>query len=130
MDLLSPVVGTVTGVGVAQWKEILIFGMKVFIFLIPFIIIGLLVEKDVIRVPVVNRIVKSIVILICSLPIFLFGIFNYMAPGLPEEFWQSHPALGGFWIMEGRHAPAILSGVVLLYVLLYVAETAKGDLRS
>jgi len=130
MDFLSPVVGTVTGVEAAQWKEILIFGMEVFIFLLPFVVIGLLVEKDVIRVPVVNRIVKSIVVVITSLPILLFGIFNYMAPGLSEAFWERHPVLEGFWIMEGRHAPAILTGVVLLYVLLYVAETARGDLSS
>ena len=59
-----------------------------------------------------------------------FGILNYLAPGLSDSFWESYPLLEGFWIMEGSLAPAILSGMVLLYLLLYVVETARGDMSS
>ena len=130
MDFLSPVVGKVTGIEMAQWKDILIFGLKVFIFSVPFVIIGLLVEKDVIRVPVVSKIVKSTVILVLTLPIIFFGILNYMAPGLSDSFWERYPVFEGLWIMEGGLAPAILSGMALLYLVLYVLETARGDLSN
>ena len=130
MDFLSPIVGTVTGIEMAQWQEILIFGFKIFIFSVPFVVIGLLVEKDLIRVPVVSRIVKSAVMFMFSIPILLLGILNWMAPGLSDAFWESYPALEGFWIMEGRLAPAILSGMVVLFMVLYLLETVRGDLRN
>ena len=130
MDFLSPIVGTVTGIEMAQWKDILIFGLKVFIFSVPFVVVGVLVEKDVIQVPVLNRAVKSLVVFLFFLPVFLFGVFNYLAPGIPDAFWEKYPLLEGFWIMEGTWPPVILSGLVFLYLLLYVAETMRGDLSS
>ncbi len=130
MDFLSPIVGTVTGIEMAQWKDILIFALKVFIFSVPFIVVGVLVEKDVIRVPVLNRVVKSLVVFLFFFPVFLFGVLNYLAPGMPDAFWEKYPLLEGFWIMEGTWPPVILSGLVFLYLLLYVAETMRGDLSS
>jgi hypothetical protein len=130
MDFLSPIVGTVTGIEMAQWKDILIFALKVFIFSVPFVVVGVLVEKDVIQVPVLNRAVKSLVVFLFFLPVFLFGVFNYLAPGIPDAFWEKYPLLEGFWIMEGTWPPVILSGLVFLYLLLYVAETMRGDLSS
>jgi hypothetical protein len=130
MDFLSPIVGTVTGIEMAQWKDILIFALKVFIFSVPFVVIGVLVEKDVIRVPVLNRVVKSLVVFLFFLPVFLFGVLNYLAPGMPDAFWEKYPLLEGFWIMEGTWPPVILSGLVFLYLLLYVVETMRGDLSS
>ncbi len=130
MDFLSPIVGTVTGIEMAQWKDILIFALKVFIFSVPFVVVGVLVEKDVIQVPVLNRAVKSLVVFLFFFPVFLFGVFNYLAPGIPDAFWEKYPLLEGFWIMEGTWPPVILSGLVFLYLLLYVAETIRGDLSS
>lgn len=130
MDFLSPVVGTVTGIDMAQWKDVLIFGLKVFIFTMPFVFIGLLVENDVIRVPAISKAVKTLAVVIFILPLFFFGMLNYMAPGIHESFWEKHPLLEGFWIMEGRLAPAVLSGAVLLYLVLYVTETLRGDLSN
>ena len=130
MDFLSPIVGTVTGIEMAQWKDILIFALKVFIFSVPFVVVGVLVEKDVIQVPVLNRAVKSLVVFLFFLPVFLFGVLNYLAPGMPDAFWEKYPLLEGFWIMEGTWPPVILSGLVILYLLLYVAETIRGDLSS
>ena len=130
MDSLSPIVGTVTGIEMAQWKDVLIFALKVFLFTVPFIVVGLLVEKDVLRVPVLNRFVKSLVTFLFFLPIFLFGVLNYMAPGMPDAFWEKYPLLEGLWIMDGALPPITLSGLALLYLLLYVAETVRGDLRS
>jgi len=130
MDFLSPIVGTVTGIEMAQWKDILIFALKVFIFSVPFVVVGVLVEKDVIQVPVLNRVVKSLVVFLFFLPVFLFGVLNYLAPGMPDAFWEKYPLLEGFWIMEGTWPPVILSGLVFLYLLLYVAETMRGDLSS
>jgi hypothetical protein len=89
-----------------------------------------LVEKDVIRVPVLNRVVKSLVVFLFFLPVFLFGVLNYLAPGMPDAFWEKYPLLEGFWIMEGTWPPVILSGLVFLYLLLYVVETMRGDLSS
>ncbi len=130
MDFLSPIVGTITGIEMAQWKDILIFALKVFIFSVPFVVVGVLVEKDVIRVPVLNRVVKSLVVFLFFFPVFLFGVLNYLAPGMPDAFWEKYPLLEGFWIMEGTWPPVILSGLVFLYLLLYVAETMRGDLSS
>jgi len=130
MDFLSPIVGTVTGIEMAQWKDIIIFALKVFIFTIPFVVVGLLVEKDVIRVPVMNRVVKSLVVTLFFLPVFLFGVLNYLAPGMPDAFWEKYPLLEGAWIMEGTWPPLIMSGLALLYLLLYVAETVRGDLTN
>ncbi len=130
MDFLSPIVGTVTGIELAQWKDILIFTLKVFIFAVPFVVVGLLVEKDIIRVPILSRVIKSLIVFIFFLPVFLFGILNYLAPGMPDAFWEKYPLLEGLWIMEGTWPPVILSGLVLLYLLLYVLETAQGDLSS
>jgi len=130
MDFLSPIVGTVTGIEMAQWKDILIFALKVFIFTVPFVVVGVLVEKDVIRVPVLNRAVKSLIVFLFFFPVFLFGVLNYLAPGMPDAFWEKYPLLEGFWIMEGAWPPVILSGLVFLYLLLYVAETMRGDLTN
>ncbi len=130
MDFLSPIVGTVTGIELAQWKDILIFTLKVFIFAVPFVVVGLLVEKDIIRVPILSRVIKSLIVFIFFLPVFLFGILNYLAPGMPDAFWGKYPLLEGLWIMEGTWPPVILSGLVLLYLLLYVLETAQGNLSS
>ena len=130
MDLLSPIVGTVTGIEMAQWKDIIIFALKVFIFAVPFVVFGLLVEKDIIRVPMLNRVAKTLVVFLFFLPVFLFGILNYIAPGMPEAFWENHLVLEEFWLMEGTWPPVILSGLVLLYFLLYLMETLRGDLSS
>jgi hypothetical protein len=130
MDFLSPIVGTVTGIEMAEWKDIIIFTLKVFIFSVPFVVVGLLIEKDVIRVPVLNRVIKSLVIFIFFLPVFLFGVLNYLAPGMPDAFWEKYPLLEGLWIMEGTWPPIILSGLALLYLLLYVSETVRGDLSN
>lgn len=130
MDFVSPIVGTVTGIEMAQWREILIFALKVLVFTIPFILVGLFVEKDVLRVPPINRFVKCFVVLMFILPVFLFGLLNYLAPGMPDAFWEKYPILEGLWIMEGVWPPVILSAVALLYFLLYVAETLRGDLGS
>lgn len=130
MDFLSPILGTVTGIEMAQWKDILIFGLKVFIFSVPFVVVGLLIEKDMIRVPVFNRVVKSLIVFLFFLPVFLFGVLNYLAPGMPDALWEKYPLLEGFWIMEGIWPPVILCGLVFLYLLLYILETARGDLSS
>ena len=130
MDFLSPIVGTVTGVELAQWKDILIFALKVFVFTVPFVAFGLLVEKDIITVPVLNRAAKSFVVFLFFLPVFLFGILNYIAPGLPDAFWEEHLLLEEFWLMEGTWPPVILSSLVFLYFLLYLMEAWRGDLSS
>jgi hypothetical protein len=130
MDVLSPIVGTVTGIEVAMWKDIFIFFLKVFIFTVPFVVIGLLLEKDVIRVPVLNRFIKSLIVFLFILPVLLFGVLNYLAPGMPDAFWEKYPLLEGFWIMEGTWPPIILCGLVFLYLLQYVVESVRGDLSS
>lgn len=130
MDFVSPVVGAVTGIEMAQWRDVIVFALKVFLFTLPFVVVGLLVEKDVIRVPRGHRLVKILVVFVFFLPLFLFGILNYLAPGMPEAFWEQYPFLEGLWIMEGRWPPALLSGLALLYLLLYAVEVIKGDMRA
>ena len=130
MDFLSPIVGTVTGVEMAQWRDILIFALKVFIFSLPFVVAGLLIERDILRVPPASKIVKTLLLLIFLTPVFLLGILNFLAPGLPDAFWERYPVLEGFWIMEGTWPPLILSGLVLLYFVSYFIETLRGDLSS
>ncbi len=130
MDFLSPVLGTVTGIEAAMWKDILLFTFKVFLFVIPFILIGLFIEHDVQRVPVVNRLVKSGLVFLFFIPPFSFGILNYFAPDMPETFWESYPFLENFWLMEGKLAPLVLTGSVLICSILYILETARGDLTN
>ena len=130
MDYLTPVLGAVTGIEAAMWKDILLFTAKCVLFIIPFVIIGLFIERDVNRVPVVNRLIKSVIAFIFLVPPFLFGILNYFAPEMPETFWESYPALENFWLMEGKLAPVILSSAVLVYFLLYFLETVRGDLTN
>lgn len=130
MDFVSPIVGAVTGIEMAQWKDILIFALKVIVFTIPFVVIGLLVERDVVRVPSFSRLIKSFTVFAFFLPVFSFGILNYVAPGIPDAFWERHPLLEGFWIMEGKVAPLVLSSLAFLYLVLYVVETWRGDLSE
>jgi len=129
MDFFSPVVGAVTGVGVAQWKDILIFTLKVFAFTVPFVAVGLLFEKDH-RARLLSRVTRSVLVLMFTLPVFLFGLFNFFAPGLPESFWARYPLLEGLWIMEGTWPPVVLSGLALLYFILCIAENVRGDLTN
>jgi hypothetical protein len=130
MDFLIPVLGTVTGIEAALWKDILLFTAKCALFVIPFVVIGLFIERDVKTVPVLNRLIKSIIVFAFFVPPFLFGILNYFAPDLPETFWESYPALENFWLMEGKMAPVVLSASVLLYFLLYLLENIRGDLTN
>lgn len=130
MDFLIPVLGTVTGIEAALWKDILLFTAKSVLFVVPFVLIGLFIERDINTVPVLNRFIKSIIVFVFFVPPFLFGILNYFAPDMPEAFWESYPALENFWLMEGKMAPVVLSASVLLYFLLYVLENVRGDLTN
>ena len=130
MDYLPPIIGTVTGIEMSQWRNILIFGLKVFIFSVPFVIIGLIVEKDILRVTLAGKVTRTFLVLIFSIPILLFAVLNYLAPGLPDAFWEKYRLLEGFWIMEGPGAPILLAGLTLLYLISYLAETIRGDLRD
>ncbi|GBE15710.1 MAG TPA: hypothetical protein ENH32_08120 [Proteobacteria bacterium] len=129
-DYLVPILGSVTGVKMAQWKVIFFFSLKVFLFCVPFIVLGLLIEHDVIRVPVKNRVIKICVALLFATPVFLFGLFNFIAPRLPDAFWATHSTLEQFWIMEGKWSPLVLMAIVILFVLLYLLETIGGELTK
>lgn len=130
LDYLIPVLGSVTGLEMAQWKDILSFSLKAILFCLPFVALGLLVERDIVRVPVFNRFAKVGVLVLFSLPVFLFGIINYLAPGMPDDFWEKYPALELFWLMEGQWAPIILMALAAVFVLLYAAEVMSGDLTK
>ena len=130
MDFLTPVLGTITGIEAALWKDILLFTAKCVLFVVPFVVIGLFIERDVNTVPVLNRLIKSVIVFAFFVPPFLFGILNYFAPDLPETFWESYPALENFWLMEGKMAPVVLSCSVFIYFLLYVLENVRGDLTN
>jgi hypothetical protein len=112
----------------AQWKDIISFSLKVILFSLPFIALGLLIERDIISVPRANRFAKICVLVLFAIPAFLFGILNYMAPGLPDAFWDGHPSLESFWIMEGEWAPIVLMALVAVFVVLYAVEVLGGDL--
>ncbi len=128
MDFISPIVGAVTGIEAADWKDIFVFSGKVILFSLPFIALGLLVERDVVGVPWVNRLVKSGVVFLFVLPVLLFGVLNLVGPKLPEAFWEKHPILEGFWIMEGFWPPLLVIALASLYLLLYLSETLGGKM--
>ena len=130
MDTLSPILGAVTGIKPAHWPEILSFSLKVFLFTLPFLAIGFLVERDIVRTPVLSRAVKSVLVFVFFLPVFLFGLLNYLAPGLKDAFWEKYPLLESLWIMEGKWPPLILAGLAFFYLLLYFMETVRGDLTG
>jgi len=130
MDFLDPVLGSVTGIDPAQWKSIFLFSVKVVLFCLPFVILGILVEKDVYRVPVFNRVLKTIVLFLFVFPAFIFALLNLFAPRLPDSFWTRHPGLEILWIMEGRFPPLVLGLLCGTFLFLYVAEVWKGGLRD
>jgi len=130
LDYLIPVLGSVTGLEMAQWKDIFTFSLKAILFCLPFVALGLLVERDIIKVPLLNRFAKLGVLVLFATPVILFGIFNYMAPGLPDDFWDRYPALESFWLMEGQWSPIILMTLVAAFVLLYAVEVLGGDLSK
>lgn len=129
-DYLVPILGSVTGVKMAQWKVIFFFSLKVFLFCVPFIVLGLLIEYDVIRVGVRNRAIKICVGVLFAVPVFLFAMLNFIAPRLPDIFWDTHPVLEQFWIMEGKWSPLVLMVIVTLFLLLYLLETIGGELTK
>lgn len=130
MDYLIPVLGSVTGIEMAQWKDIVAFSLKVILFCVPFVVLGLLVERDIIKVPLINRFAKLAVLVLFAAPVFLFGFLNYLAPGLPDEFWEGYPALESFWLMEGQWSPIILMALTVVFVVLYAVEVMSGDLSK
>ncbi|UCF29908.1 MAG: hypothetical protein JSV26_07390 [bacterium] len=130
MDFLTPVLGTLTGIEAAHWKDILIFTAKVILFCVPFVAVGFLLERDMIRLPAVSKILKIGILTTFAAPVFLYGLLNLMAPGLPDSFWESYPLLESMWIMEGRWPPIILMGIVVLFVVLYCVEIVEGDLTK
>ena len=130
MDFLIPVLGSITGIDPANWKNILVFTLKVLVFCIPFVIVGIAIEKDVIKVPPINRAIKVAVLVIAALPPFLLGLLNYLAPRLPDSFWDTYPYLEDWWIIEGKWTPVLLMGFVVLFVVLYTLEVLGGDLSK
>lgn len=130
MDFLSPVLGSITGIEAAHWKDILVFTAKVILFSLPFVALGLLFERDVLRVPLGNRLIKTAILMIAAAHVILFGLLNLVAPRLPDSFWENHPALESMWIMEGTWPPVILMGLVVLFVTLYAVEVLEGDLTK
>ncbi len=130
MDFLTPILGSVTGIETAHWKDILIFAAKVILFAVPFAAMGYLLERDVIRVPAVHRVLKSAILMIFTVPFILFGILNFFAPRLPDAFWEKYPVLVSMWIMEGTWPPLVFMGVIVLFVLLYLIEVLGGDLTK
>lgn len=130
MDFLSPAIGAVTGIEMAQWKDIFIFAFKVVLLCVPFAILGLLLDGDIYRVPVTRRLVKSVVAVLFVTPVIMLGVLNYMADGLSDAFWAKYPFLESYWIMEGKWPPAVLALLALLFLILYLLETATGDLTN
>jgi hypothetical protein len=130
MDFIDPVLGTITGLESAQFGVILSFSLKALLFCLPFIVLGIMFEKDVCHVPVVGRVIKILILLAVITPVLVFALFNYMAPNMSETFWESHQVLETLWIMEGSFAPIVLAGLCLIYFFLYTAEVLRGDLRE
>jgi len=130
LDFLIPVLGSITGIDPANWKDIMVFALKVVIFCIPFVAVGVAVEKDILRVPPVNRAIKIAVLITVSMPFFLLGLLNHLAPRLPDSFWDAYPYLEDWWIIEGKWTPMLLMGFIVLFVLLYTLEVLGGDLSK
>ena len=130
MDFLLPVIGTITGIESVLWKDIIISALKVFLFCLPFIALSFLIEKDVYSVPVINRIIKSVLVAVFVTPVILLGVLNYFAMDLPDVFWEKYPIMENFWIMEGKATPVVLMVLATLYLLTYIVETMSGDLNN
>jgi len=128
LDFLIPVLGSVTGIDPAHWKDILVFTVKVIVFCVPFIVLGILVERDILKVPVSNRVVKIAVLIIAATPFFLLGALNFMAPKLGDAFWDKYPYLEDWWILEGEWTPILFMGFIAVFVILYTVEVMGGDL--
>jgi hypothetical protein len=130
MDFLDPVLGSAAGIDPGQWKAILLFSLKMILFCLPFVIFGLFIEGDVYCVPVVNKVLKTLVLLLFVLPVFSFALLNLLAPGIPDSFWTRHPALETLWIMEGYIPPLVLILLCGAFLFLYAARVWGGDLTD
>jgi len=130
MDFLEPILGSASGLDAGQWKAVLVFTVKGALFCLPFLILGILVEKDVYRVPVFGRVIKTLVLMLVVFPVFGFGLLNYLAPRFSDNFWAAFPWLENLWIMEGALPPLVLALLCGTFLALYLGEIWKGSLRE
>jgi hypothetical protein len=130
VDILDPILGTIAGIGRAGFSLIIFFSLKVLLFCLPFVAVGFILERDVYRVAVIGKVIKVSILLAFVLPVLLFAVFNYVAPGLHESFWENYQILEFLWIMKGPLAPVVLAGLCIFYVSVYAAAIVRGDLRD
>ena len=130
MDFLDPVLGSVAGLDAGQWKTVFVFTVKGVLFCLPFVILGVLVERDVYRVPFFGRIIKTLVLILVVFPVLAFALLNYFAPRLSENFWADFPWLENLWIMEGSLPSLVLALLCGTFLTIYLGEVWKGCLRD
>jgi hypothetical protein len=130
MDFLDPILGGAAGLNAEEWKAVLLFSVKGVFFCLPFVALGAVLERDIHRVTVLGRVVKTLVVLLAVLPGLGLAILNLLAPRLPASFWETRPWLENLWIMEGTFPPVVFLFLCSGFLLLYLGETWRGSLRD
>jgi hypothetical protein len=117
----------------AVFPAVGLFSLKVAVFCVPFLLLGLCLERKVdgkARTDLPRRSLKAAVFLLFTLPILLLGLVNYVntvRPTLLASLLEKHPDLENFMIIEGVWPSLLLVGLVTLFAILNLVEIDRGD---
>jgi hypothetical protein len=117
----------------AVMPEVWGFTVRMVLFCIPFLLIGIYLERNVDgRVLIAGwpRMLKMFLLIVSVAPLGIIGavnLLNAVRPGLMAGVLAEHPALENLMVMDGMTGPLLLLGLLLVFTLLYAAEIATGD---
>lgn len=129
MEIVDAILGGSAGFSLAGWGRVALFCAGAFIFCLPFILLGYSFERDVNRVAVVNRVLKTLVLLFFLLPFLVFALLNSLMPFVSHWEKSGNPLMWMFWVMEGTTPPILLFLLLSIFLVLYLVQIWRADLR-
>ncbi len=109
------------------------FTLRLMMLCIPFLLIGLYLERGVdgkVRITGGRRRLKISLLLVSVSPLGIIGalnLVNALRPETMQEALAKHPALENLMVMDGLAGPLLLLGLMLVFTLLYASAIAAGD---
>ncbi len=117
----------------ATMPEVAGFTLRMVIFCVPFLLLGLYLERGVDgreRIPRARRLVKMAVLSAGILPFCFLGgmnLVNALRPELLARVMEKNPDLQNLMVMDGLVSPLVLLGVLLVFFFLAASEILGGD---